>query len=74
PAGLGFYPLKLQPQPLVNPEQAEVSITVAGDEKLEVDGDDVKVDGRTVRWAGTLDVEREIAMTAGEVEGGLPTG
>jgi hypothetical protein len=72
PAGLGFYPLKLQPQPLVNAEQAEVSVTVAGDEKLEVDGDDVKVDGRTVRWAGTLDVEREIAMTAGEVEGGLP--
>jgi hypothetical protein len=74
PAGMGFYPLKAVPQPLVNPEQGEVTITVAGDERLEISGDGVEVTDRTVTWAGPLDVERDIGITAGNVEGALPTG
>jgi hypothetical protein len=73
PAGLGFYPLRMQPQPLVNAEQGEVTVTVAGDDRLEVKGDGVAIDGRNITWSGPLDVAQEIGITAGDVEGGLPT-
>ena len=72
--GLPFYPLRMQPQPLVNPEQAEVTVTVGGNDQIEVSGDGVEANGRTVTWGGTLDVRREIGITAGEIEGGLPAG
>jgi hypothetical protein len=74
PAGLGFYPLVMQPQPLVNPEQADVNVIVAGNDKIKVSGDHVQVQGRTVHWGGTLDVKQRIAMTAGDVKGSFPAG
>jgi hypothetical protein len=59
-----YYPLTLAQQPLVNPEQAQVSITVGGDQPIEVEDDqDVTVEGRTVRWTGPLDRERSFAIT-----------
>jgi hypothetical protein len=74
PPGLGFYPVTLEPQPLVNAEQAEVTVNVAGDETLAAEGDGVEVNGRIVTWSGTLDIRRSIGITAGAVEGALPTG
>ncbi len=72
PAGLGFYVFKAQPQPLANPEQAELAITVAGDLPLVVEAEDAELDGRTVRWSGTFDTTQDIAMTAGDVQATLP--
>jgi hypothetical protein len=70
--GLGFYVFNAQPQPLANPEQAEVTLTVAGDLPLELDADDdVELSGRVIHWAGTFDTNRQIAMTAGDVQGAL---
>lgn len=54
------YVLDLYEQPLVTAEQGEVSVEVAGRDRVEasldgpVDGE-VTMDGRTARWAGPLD-------------------
>jgi hypothetical protein len=70
-AGLGFYPLRMQPQPLAQPEQAELTINVAGRDELHVKGDGVEVHERAVTWSGTFDTFHQIGITAGEVEGDL---
>jgi hypothetical protein len=57
------YRLEMAEQPLVRPEQAEVTITVAGDRPLRA-SNGVELDGRTARWSGPLDREQALSVTA----------
>jgi hypothetical protein len=57
------YRLEMATQPLVRPEQAEVTITVAGDRQLRA-SNGVELDGRTARWRGPLDREQALSVTA----------
>lgn len=58
----GFYSLKLLGQPLVETEQVDFSLTVAGDQPLDVDsaGGEVTVEGRTIHWNGPLEQAVEV--------------
>lgn len=57
------YRLDLAQQPLVTPEQAEVNVTVAGNDPVEV-GRGVELDGRTARWSGPLEQAQRITLRA----------
>ncbi|HEY3143740.1 MAG TPA: DUF4012 domain-containing protein [Acidimicrobiales bacterium] len=51
----GLYSIGVQPQPMPQfPDDVEVSLTIAGDREITVDGKGVVKDGRTLRWAGPL--------------------
>ena len=52
----GFYSTKVLGQPLVQTEQVEFNLTVAGDKPIDADavGADVTVTDRTVHWNGPL--------------------
>lgn len=52
----GFYSLKVLSQPLVEAEQMEFNLTVAGDAPIDADslGADVTVEGRRIHWNGPL--------------------
>jgi hypothetical protein len=64
------YSLALAPQPAVTPDQAEVTMTVVGDdpgEPVVADGEeDVTSDGPTVRWEGPLDQWRRMTVALRE--------
>jgi hypothetical protein len=54
------YELDLAQQPLVHPEQAEISVAIGGDDVLTVRGDGAALDGRTLTWSGPLDRKVDI--------------
>jgi hypothetical protein len=58
----GSYVVDVPPQPVVNPDLVDVSLTVAGEVPLETAGEGVQLDGRTVRWTGAL--ERPVHIEA----------
>jgi hypothetical protein len=58
------YRVDMSEQPLVMPEQAEVTITVAGDRNLDASRG-VELDGRVARWSAPLDRARSLIVSAG---------
>lgn len=67
------YSLALAPQPAVTPDQAEVTMTVVGDEPGEAvvtdGGEDVTADGTTVRWEGPLDRWQRMTVAVRDPDG-----
>ena len=58
----GLFSFNLMPQPLVETEQVDLTLSVAGTLPLTVGGDaeGATVEGRTVHWNGPLEQAREI--------------
>ena len=58
------YRVELAQQPLVIPEQAEVTIAVTADRSVEA-GHGIEVDDRTAHWSGPLDRRRRLTVSVG---------